>query len=192
MIKYFVALFCFYIIELISAKFFMDTDILQSLAHLDQSGNAQMVDVTHKPQTVRRAIAVCEISMKTTTLDAIQSGNVPKGDVLGTARLAGIMAAKQTANLIPMCHPINLTSVDVKIYLDENIPGYQIEAEVKTKSETGVEMEAMTAATIAALTLYDMAKSLEKTMIISNTRLIHKSGGKSGDFNAPKGDYCDI
>jgi cyclic pyranopterin phosphate synthase len=192
MIKYFVALFCFYIIELISAKFFMDTDILHSLAHLDQSGNAQMVDVTHKPQTVRRAIAVCEISMKTTTLDAIQSGNVPKGDVLGTARLAGIMAAKQTANLIPMCHPINLTSVDVKIFLDENIPGYQIEAEVKTKSETGVEMEAMTAATIAALTLYDMAKSLEKTMIISNTRLIHKSGGKSGDFNAPKGDDCDI
>lgn len=192
MIKYFVALFCFYIIELISAKFFMDTDILQSLAHLDQSGNARMVDVTHKPQTVRRAIAVCEISMKTTTLDAIQAGNVAKGDVLGTARLAGIMAAKQTANLIPMCHPLNLTSVDVKILLDENIPGYQIEAEVKTKSETGVEMEAMTAATITALTLYDMAKSLEKTMIISNTRLIHKSGGKSGDFNAPKGDYCDI
>jgi cyclic pyranopterin phosphate synthase len=170
----------------------MDTYILQSLTHLDQSGNAQMVDVTHKPQTVRRAIAVCEISMKTTTLDAIQAGNLPKGDVLGTARLAGIMAAKQTANLIPMCHPINLTNVDVKIFLDENIPGYQIEAEVKTKSETGVEMEAMTAATIAALTIYDMAKALEKTMVISNTRLIHKSGGKSGDFNAPKGEYCDI
>lgn len=170
----------------------MDTDILQSLAHLDQSGNAQMVDVTHKPQTVRRAIAVCEISMKTTTLDAIQAGNVRKGDVIGTARLAGIMAAKQTSNLIPMCHSMNLTSVDVRIKLDENIPGYQIEAEVKTKAETGVEMEAMTAATIAALTLYDMAKSLEKTMIISNTRLIHKSGGKSGDFNAPKGDYCDL
>ena len=170
----------------------MDTDILQSLAHLDRNGNAQMVDVTHKPQTVRRAIAVCEISMKTTTLDAIQAGNLPKGDVLGTARLAGIMAAKQTANLIPMCHSLNLTNVDVKIFLDENIPGYQIEAEVKTKSETGVEMEAMTAATIAALTIYDMAKSLEKTMIISNTRLIHKSGGGSGDFNAPKGEYCDI
>jgi len=170
----------------------MDTDILQSLAHLDQSGNAQMVDVTHKPQTVRRAIAVCEISMKTTTLDAIQAGNVRKGDVLGTARLAGIMAAKQTASLIPMCHPLNLTSVDVRIMLDENIPGYQIEAEVKTNSETGVEMEAMTAVSIAALTLYDMAKSLEKTMIISNTRLIHKSGGKSGDFNEPKGDYCEL
>ncbi len=170
----------------------MDTDILQSLTHLDQSGNAQMVDVTHKPQTVRRAIAVCEISMKTTTLDAIQAGNVEKGDVLGAARLAGLMAAKQTSSLIPMCHPLNLTSVDVKIRLDENLPGYQIEAEVKTKAETGVEMEAMTAATVAALTIYDMAKSLEKTMVISNVRLLHKSGGKSGDFNAPRGEYCEL
>jgi cyclic pyranopterin phosphate synthase len=174
------------------SKAFMDTDNLQSLTHLDQSGNAQMVDVTHKPQTVRRAIAMCEISMRTTTLDAIQAGNLPKGDVLGTAKLAGIMAAKQTANLIPMCHPLNLTSVNVKIRLDENIPGYQIEAEVKTNAETGVEMEAMTAVTIAALTIYDMAKSLEKTMIISNTRLVHKSGGDSGEFNMPKGEYCDM
>jgi cyclic pyranopterin phosphate synthase len=174
------------------SKAFMDTDNLQSLAHLDQSGNAQMVDVTHKPQTVRRAIAMCEISMRTTTLDAIQAGNLPKGDVLGTARMAGIMAAKQTSNLIPMCHPLNLTSVDVRIILDENIPGYQIEAEVKTKAETGVEMEALTAAAIAALTIYDMAKSLEKTMVISNARLVHKSGGKSGDFDVPRGDYCDI
>jgi cyclic pyranopterin phosphate synthase len=172
--------------------FFMDTDILQSLAHLDKSGNARMVDVTHKPQTVRCAIAMCEISMRTNTLDAIQSGNVAKGDVLGTARLAGIMAAKQTGNLIPMCHPLNITSVDVKIRLDENIPGYQVEAEVKTKGETGVEMEAMTAAMITALTIYDMAKSVEKTMTISNVRLVHKSGGKSGEFNAPKGDYCDL
>ena len=170
----------------------MDTDNLQSLTHLDQSGNAQMVDVTYKPQTVRRAIAMCEISMRTTTLDAIQAGNLPKGDVLGTARQAGIMAAKQTANLIPMCHPLNLTSVNVKIRLDENIPGYQIEAEVKTNAETGVEMEALTAVTIAALTIYDMAKSLEKTMTISNARLVHKSGGKSGEFNMPKGEYCDI
>ncbi len=170
----------------------MDRDLLQSLAHLDQSGNAQMVDVTNKPQTVRRVIAVCEISMKTTTLDAIQAGNLPKGDVLRTARLAGIMAAKQTSSLIPMCHPLNLTSVDVKIKHDENIPGYQIEAEVKTKGETGVEMEALTAVTVAALTLYDMAKSLEKTMMISNTRLVFKSGGKSGDFFAPSGEYCDL
>lgn len=172
----------------------MDRDTLQSfdLAHLDKSGHAQMVDVTNKLPTVRRAIAICEISMKTTTLDVIQAGNLPKGDVLGTARLAGIMAAKQTSNLIPMCHPLNLTSVDVRILLDENIPGYQIEADVKTKSETGVEMEALTAATIAALTLYDMAKSLEKTMTISNVRLVHKSGGKSGDFNSPRGAYCNL
>lgn len=170
----------------------MDTDILQSLAHLDQSGNAQMVDVTTKPPTVRRAIAMCEISMKTTTLDAIQAGNAPKGDVLGTARLAGIMAAKQTANLIPMCHPLNLTGIDIRILLDENIPGYQIEAEVKTKAETGVEMEALTAAMVTALTIYDMAKSLEKTMVISNARLVHKSGGKSGEFNANESSNSDF
>lgn len=143
-----------------------------------------MVDVSNKEPTLRRAIAICEISMKTTTLDAIQAGNLPKGDVLGTARLAGIMAAKQTAHLIPLCHPLPLSSVDVRITLDENIPGYQIEAEVKTKAETGVEMEALTAATIAALTIYDMAKAVEKTMVISNLRLMHKSGGKSGEFNA--------
>ena len=164
----------------------MDTDILQSLAHLDQSGNAQMVDVTHKPQTVRRAIAVCEISMKTTTLDAIQAGNVKKGDVLGTAKLAGIMAAKQTASLIPMCHPVNLTSVDVRIMLDENIPGYQIEAEVKTKAETGVEMEALTAVQVALLTIYDMCKAVDRGMTINGVTLLEKHGGKSGSFVAGK------
>lgn len=156
---------------------------VQSLTHLDVSGEARMVDVSDKPQTVRRAIAACEIAMKTSTLDAIQAGNAPKGDVLGTARLAGIMAAKHTATLIPLCHPLPLSSVDVRILMDENIPGYRIEAEVKTKAETGVEMEALTAVTVAALTLYDMAKALEKTMVISNVRLIHKSGGKSGDFD---------
>ncbi|MEE3715126.1 cyclic pyranopterin monophosphate synthase MoaC [Tumidithrix elongata RA019] len=155
----------------------------QALTHLDSTGTAHMVDVSDKPQTLRRAIAVCEISMKTTTLDAIQAGDVKKGDVLGTARLAGIMAAKHTATLIPLCHPLPLTGIDVRILLDENIPGYQIEAEVTTKAETGVEMEAFTAATVAALTIYDMAKALEKTMVISNVRLIHKSGGKSGDFD---------
>ncbi len=158
-------------------------DSVQSLTHLDAEGDARMVDVSDKPQTLRRAIAVCEIAMKTSTLDAIQAGNVPKGDVLGTARLAGIMAAKQTASLIPLCHPLPLTSIDVRIMMDENIPGYQIQAEVKTTAETGVEMEALTAASVTALTLYDMAKGLEKTMVISNLRLIHKSGGKSGIFN---------
>ncbi len=156
-----------------------------SLTHLASDGSAHMVDVSGKTPTLRTAIAVCEISMQTTTLDVIQAGNSPKGDVLGTARLAGIMAAKQTANLIPLCHQLPLTSVDVKITMDENIPGYKIEAEVKTKAETGVEMEAMTAVTVAALTLYDMAKALEKTMVISNVRLIHKSGGKSGEFDQP-------
>jgi cyclic pyranopterin phosphate synthase len=159
-------------------------DSAPTLTHLDETGAARMVDVTGKESTLRRAIAICEIAMQTTTLDAIQAGNIPKGDVLGTARLAGIMAAKHTANLIPLCHPLPLSLVDVRIILDENIPGYQIEAEVKTKAETGVEMEALTAATVAALTIYDMAKALEKTMVISNVRLLHKSGGKSGEFNA--------
>lgn len=162
---------------------------LTPLTHLDTNGDAHMIDVSAKPQTLRRAIAVCEISMKTTTLDAIQAGNLPKGDILGPARLAGIMAAKQTANLIPLCHPIPLNAIDVRISLDENIPGYQIEAEVKTKAETGVEMEALTAATVAALTIYDMAKALEKTMVISNVHLIYKSGGKSGDFDVRLGRH---
>jgi cyclic pyranopterin monophosphate synthase len=152
------------------------------LNHLAPNGDAKMVDVSEKPLTTRCAIAVCEIAMTTQTLDAIQAGNAPKGNVLGTARLAGIMAAKQTAQLIPLCHPLPLTAIDVRITLDENIPGYQIEAEVKTTAATGVEMEALTAASIAALTLYDMAKVIEKTMVISNLRLIYKSGGKSGDF----------
>jgi cyclic pyranopterin monophosphate synthase len=154
------------------------------LSHIDKTGAARMVDISEKSPTIRTAIAVCEISMQTSTLDAIQDGNVPKGDVLGTARLAGIMAAKQTADLIPLCHPIPISAVDVKIIMDENIPGYQIQAIVKTKAETGVEMEALTAVTVAALTLYDMAKALEKTMVISNVRLIGKMGGKSGDFCA--------
>jgi cyclic pyranopterin monophosphate synthase len=153
--------------------------MISDLTHLDANGSAHMVDVSGKSQTLRTAIAACEISMETTTLDAIQAGNIMKGDVLGTARLAGIMAAKQTANLIPLCHQLPLTSIDIQIRLDENIPGYQIQAEVKTKAETGVEMEALTAVTVAALTIYDMAKALEKTMVISNVRLLHKSGGKS-------------
>lgn len=156
-----------------------------TLSHIDNTGAAQMVDISEKSSSLRIAIAICEISMETSTLDAIQDGNTPKGDVLGTARLAGIMAAKQTANLIPLCHQIPLTSVDVKITMDENIPGYQIQSIVKTKGQTGVEMEALTAVTVAALTLYDMAKAMEKTMVISNVRLVCKMGGKSGDF-------CDV
>ncbi|MBW4522236.1 MAG: cyclic pyranopterin monophosphate synthase MoaC [Scytolyngbya sp. HA4215-MV1] len=153
------------------------------LTHLDQQGQAHMVDVSTKASTVRRAIAAGQIRMLPATLAAIQSGNAPKGDVLGTARLAGIMAAKQTSQLIPLCHPLPLQKVEVTLTPDPTLPGIQIQAEVKTKAETGVEMEALTAVAIAALTLYDMAKALEKSMQIENIRLIHKTGGKSGDYN---------
>lgn len=141
-----------------------------------------MVDVSHKPQTVREATAQGAIAMTAATLAHIQAGNTPKGDVLATARLAGIMAAKQTANLIPLCHPLPLSSVVVDILPDDALPGYRILATVRTKAETGVEMEALTAVSVAALTLYDMAKALEKSMEIRSVRLLRKTGGKSGDY----------
>lgn len=155
------------------------------LTHLDAQGQAQMVDVSAKAESVRVAIAQGHITMQPDTLAAIQSGNAPKGDVIGTARLAGIMAAKQTANLIPLCHPLPLKKIEVTIEADEALPGYQIQATVKTKSETGVEMEALTAVSVAALTLYDMAKALEKSMAIGNICLVEKVGGKSGHWKKP-------
>lgn len=155
-----------------------------SLTHLDASGEARMVDVTAKETTVREAVAAAQVRMSAQTLEAIQAGNAPKGDVLGTARIAGIMAAKQTSNLIPLCHPLPLQKVEVQITVDPELPGYQIRAQVKTKAETGVEMEALTAVSVAALTLYDMAKALEKSMQIEGIRLISKTGGKSGDYCA--------
>jgi len=153
------------------------------LTHLDAQGQAQMVDVSSKPQTVRQATAAGRVRMQRATFDAIAAGNSPKGDVLGTARLAGIMAAKQTANLIPLCHPLPLQTVEVQIIPDPNLPGYHIEAMVKIKAETGVEMEALTAVSVAALTLYDMAKALEKSICIEEIHLISKTGGKSGDYH---------
>ncbi|MBD2313759.1 cyclic pyranopterin monophosphate synthase MoaC [Desertifilum sp. FACHB-1129] len=152
------------------------------LTHLDSQGQARMVDVSAKPPTVRYAIAAAQIRMSSSTLETIQAGNAPKGDVLGTARLAGIMAAKQTSQLIPLCHPLPLQKVEVYLTPDPQLPGYQIRAEVKTKAETGVEMEALTAVSVAALTLYDMAKALEKSMTIESIRLLSKTGGKSGDY----------
>lgn len=143
-----------------------------------------MVDVSAKGATVREAIAQGHIKMQPETLQRIESGNAPKGDVLGTARLAGIMAAKQTANLIPLCHPLPLQKINVQIQVDPALPGYQIQAVVRTKAETGVEMEALTAVSVAALTLYDMAKALEKSMEIGSIRLLKKTGGKSGDYEA--------
>ncbi|MEB3288385.1 MAG: cyclic pyranopterin monophosphate synthase MoaC [Leptolyngbya sp.] len=160
------------------------SDTPSHLSHLDPQGQAQMVDVSAKATTVREAVAEATVIMQAQTLATIEAGNAPKGDVLGTARLAGIMAAKQTANLIPLCHPLPIHKVEVLITPDPGLPGYRIQATVKVKAETGVEMEALTAASVAALTLYDMAKALEKSMEIQAVRLLRKTGGKSGDYQA--------
>ncbi len=140
-----------------------------------------MVDVADKAMTKRTAVAGGRVRMSIGTLEAILAGDAPKGDALGTARIAGIMAAKQTANLIPLCHPLPLSQVVVELIPDRELPGFQITATVTIKAATGVEMEALTAVSVAALTLYDMAKALEKSMTIENIHLISKTGGKS-DF----------
>ena len=154
----------------------------QKLTHIDASGEAHMVDVGDKTETTRVAVAEGFVKMKPETLALIRDGNARKGDVIGTARLAGIMAAKQTANLIPLCHPLMLTKVAVDITEDTALPGLRVEAMVKLSGKTGVEMEALTAVSIACLTIYDMAKAADKAMEIVNIRLLEKSGGKSGDF----------
>jgi cyclic pyranopterin phosphate synthase len=153
-----------------------------NLTHLDNQGEAQMVDVSAKMPSVREAVATARVRMLPATFATIEAGNAPKGDVLATARLAGIMAAKQTANLIPLCHPLPLQKITVEVKPDIELPGYHIYATVKTKAETGVEMEALTAVSIAALTLYDMAKALEKSIQIESISLLSKTGGKSGDY----------
>lgn len=141
-----------------------------------------MVDIADKAVTKRTAVAGGQVRMSLSTLDAILAGNAPKGDAIGTARIAGIMAAKQTANLIPLCHPLPLSKVMVELTPDRELPGFQIQSTVTIEAKTGVEMEALTAVSVAALTLYDMAKALEKSMQIENIRLISKTGGKS-DFH---------
>jgi cyclic pyranopterin phosphate synthase len=151
------------------------------LTHLDAEGHVQMVDVGGKADTDRVAVARGEVSMQPETLRLIAEGDLPKGDVLTTAQLAGIMAAKQTPNLIPLCHPLLLTKVDVAFKVDEAASRIEITATVRTRGKTGVEMEALTAVSVAALTIYDMAKAVEKGMRIHNIRLVSKSGGKSGD-----------
>ena len=147
-----------------------------------------MVDVSEKAVTAREATAGGQVRMLPETLEAILAGNAPKGSVIETARLAGIMAAKQTSNLIPLCHPLPLGKIAVEITADRELPGLRIEATVKTSAATGVEMEALTAVSVAALTVYDMAKALEKSMQIENIRLLKKSGGKSGDFDSSVGE----
>jgi cyclic pyranopterin phosphate synthase len=156
---------------------------MADLTHLDASGAAHMVDVSAKADTVREAVAEGEISMAPAVIAAIRAGDIKKGDVLGTARIAGIMAAKQTSSLIPLCHPLPISSVSVDFDYMET--GVRVETRVRTSGKTGVEMEALTAASIALLTIYDMAKALDKGMVIGPVRLLAKSGGKSGDWVAP-------
>ncbi len=153
----------------------------KKLTHLDEHGRAHMVDVGHKPETARIAIARGEVLMKRETLQLIRAGQIKKGDVLTVAQIAGISASKRTSELIPLCHPLPLDKVDVDLALDDSIPGVVITATAKTTGKTGVEMEALTAVSVAALTIYDMAKAAEKTMRIHNIRLIEKHGGLSGD-----------
>ena len=154
---------------------------MSKLTHLDEHGRARMVDVSHKPDTTRTAIARGEVHMTKATLDLIRAGQIKKGDVLTVAQIAGITASKRTSELIPLCHPLPISKIDVDLALDESLPGVIITATVKVTGKTGVEMEALTAVSVAALTVYDMAKAAEKTMKIQNIRLVEKHGGMSGD-----------
>ena len=158
---------------------------MSGLTHFDAEGRAHMVDVSDKEVTDRMAVARGQVKMSAETLQIIQEGRAKKGDVLGVARLAGIMGAKKTSELIPLCHPLPITKVALELTPDPALPGVQIEATVKTSGQTGVEMEALTAVSTAALTLYDMVKAVEKAMVISDIRLVLKEGGKSGRFEAP-------
>lgn len=155
-----------------------------ALTHFDAKGDAHMVDVSDKAVTSRIATAENHIKMQRETFDIITQGRAIKGDVLGVARLAGIMAAKRTADLIPLCHPLPITKVAVALHPDPDLPGIRITATVKTTGQTGVEMEALTAASVAALTVYDMSKAVDKTMEISGLHVTLKDGGKSGRFKA--------
>ena len=156
----------------------------RALTHIGASGEAQMVDVGEKPATQRTAIAEATVTMRPETLRTILAGDAKKGDVLGAARIAGIMAAKKTHELIPLCHPLLLTKVSVDIAPDESLPGLKVTALARVSGQTGVEMEALTAAAVACLTIYDMAKAIDRGMLIGGVRLIEKSGGKSGDYRA--------
>jgi cyclic pyranopterin phosphate synthase len=156
---------------------------MSGFTHFDQAGNAAMVDVSGKPVTARTATARARVVMEAATLAMIQQGSAKKGDVLGVARLAGIMGAKRTADLIPLCHPLPITSVKVDLETDAASNAVDITATVRTTGQTGVEMEALTAASVAALTVYDMCKAVDRSMRIEGLRVTHKAGGKSGEFS---------
>jgi cyclic pyranopterin monophosphate synthase len=156
---------------------------MSRLTHLDANGQAHMVDVADKAVTSRRAVAEGAVIMEPETLALIRAGDAKKGDVLGTARLAGIMAAKRTHELIPLCHPLALSKISLELSLDEALPGVRVTAEVRVTGQTGVEMEALTAVSVACLTIYDMVKAADRTMRIEGIQLNHKSGGKSGLYD---------
>ena len=155
---------------------------MSKLSHVDEQGRVKMVDIGPKPDTERSAIARGEVHMQKQTLELIRAGQIKKGDVLTVAQIAGITASKRTSDLIPLCHPLALSQVNVDLALDDALPGVIITATVKVTGKTGVEMEALTAVSVAALTVYDMAKAAEKTMRIQNIRLVEKHGGQSGDI----------
>jgi len=155
-----------------------------ALTHIDQRGEARMVDVSDKGATERVAVAEGTVIMRRETLDLVLEGNAMKGDVLGAARLAGIMGAKRTHGLIPLCHPLPLSKIEIEINPEHALPGFQVRATVKVVAKTGVEMEALTAVSIACLTIYDMVKAVERGMRIEGIRLLQKTGGKSGDWHA--------
>ncbi len=158
---------------------------MSKLSHIDEQGRVAMVDTSAKADTARRAVASARVLMSPATVAAVRAHRTPKGDPLETARIAGIMAAKRTADLIPLCHPLPLTHVEVRAEVRDD--GVYLEAEAATRAPTGVEMEALTAVTVAALTIYDMCKAVEKGMTITDVRLEHKSGGKSGDYRRDDG-----
>lgn len=156
---------------------------MSRLTHLDETGRARMVDVSAKEETVRVATAVGTLTCLPETLGQVRAGTTPKGSVVATAELAGVMAAKRTADLIPLCHPLPLANAQVRIAIDEALPGFRVEAEVRTKASTGVEMEALTAVSIACLTLFDMLKAIDRAMVISGIQVQSKTGGKSGNWS---------
>jgi cyclic pyranopterin phosphate synthase len=160
---------------------------LNRLTHADAEGKARMVDVSDKPDTHREARAEARVRMSAETLRLIESGGHKKGDVITVARIAGIQAAKRCAGLIPLCHPLLLSAIDVEITPEDNLPGLHIVTRCRVTGATGVEMEALTAAAVAALTLYDMCKAVDRGMVIEGIRLLHKSGGRSGEWNAEGG-----
>ena len=156
---------------------------MAKLSHVDEQGRVRMVDVTAKDVTRRVAVARGVVTMRAETLAAIAEGQIPKGDVLAVARIAGIMAAKKTSELVPMCHPLNISGVEVTLTPRQSPPSVEIEATVRIAGQTGVEMEALTAVSVAGLTIYDMCKAVDREMTVGEIRLVHKSGGKSGTFD---------